>query len=249
MNEILAGAESWSIGEGDTGVLVLHGFTSNPSSMRPLAEKLAADGLAVEMPRLPGHGTNWRDMSRTGWRDWARESIAGFEVLRSRTRRQVVLGLSMGGTLGLHLAQTRGADLAGLVLINPAVMTRDPRLKLLWLAKWIIPTMPGVGNDIAKPDEEEMAYPRVPLKSLASMLELQKLVRDNLVRVTVPTLVLTSRQDHVVSIDDSAMIVERAASSDMEQVWLERSYHVATLDHDADLIAERTIAFVRRIAA
>jgi carboxylesterase len=247
MTEVLAGAESRSVGEGATGVLLLHGFTSNPSSMRPLAEKLSANGFAIEMPRLPGHGTNWRDLSRTGWRDWARESISGFEALRSRTRRQVVLGLSMGGTLGLHLAQTRGDDLAGLVLINPAVMTRDPRLKLLWLAKWVVPTMPGIGNDIAKPDQEEMAYSRVPLKALASMLELQRIVRDNLERVTVPTLVLTSRDDHVVSTDDSATIVRHATSTDMEQVWLERSYHVATLDHDADLVAERAIAFVQRV--
>ena len=247
MNQVEAGAEPMSHGEGDVGVLVLHGFTGNPSSLRPLAEPLAEAGHAIEMPLLPGHGTTWQHMQRTTWRQWAAESLDAFELLRGRTRQQIVIGLSMGGTLALHLAQTRGEDLAGMVLINPAVLTKDPRLKVLWLLKWVVPTLPGVGNDIAKPDEQEMAYDRVPLKALASMLALQAVARNNLSAVRIPTLIFTSRQDHVVDPANSALILDGVSSDDIEQVWLERSYHVATQDYDAQTIIDGTSAFIARV--
>ena len=62
---ILPGAEPYSA-TGDTrGALVLHGFTGNPQSMRGLALALADAGFSVEMPLLPGHGTQMEDMLDT----------------------------------------------------------------------------------------------------------------------------------------------------------------------------------------
>ncbi|CAN5574342.1 alpha/beta fold hydrolase [soil metagenome] len=249
MAAMIEGAEAWSTGDGEAGVLVLHGFTGNPVSLRPLAESLAAAGFAVEMPLLPGHGTSWQDLQRTTWRDWAREAIAGFERLRARTDRQVAVGLSMGAALALHLAETRGGDLSGLVLINPAVRNDDPKGRLLPVAKYLVASIPAIGNDIAKPGGDEKPYPRTPLKALHSMFRFQALVRRNLGAVTTPALVLTSRQDHVVAPGNSTIVLDGISSPDKRQVWLERSYHVATLDHDADGIAAATIEFVRRVTA
>lgn len=246
MTEVLAGAESWSVTDGDVGVLLIHGFTSTPSSLRPVAQPLAQAGFAIEMPLLPGHGTTWKHMQRTTAADWSKECDDAFELLRARTREQFVVGLSMGGTLALQLAQRRGKDLRGMVLINPAVLYADPRLKVLPLLRWVLPSVPGVGNDIAKPDEQELAYDRVPLKALWSMLELQKSVRHDLSRIDIPTLIFTSRQDHVIDPANSGMIMDQAASEDKEQVWLERSYHVATQDYDAQTVIDGTLAFVRK---
>ena len=247
MIQVLEGAESWSYDGGDVGALVLHGFTGNCSAVRPLAQRLADAGFSVEMPLLPGHGTTWQDMRRTTWRDWAAEAIDAFELLRRRTRRQVVVGLSMGGTLALHLGQTRSDDLAGLVAINPTLLLRDPRLKFLWLLKWVLPSIPGIGSDVAKPDEGELAYDRLSPRSVASLTQLQRVVREGLDRIAVPTLVFTSRQDHVVDPDNSRLVVEGVGTSDVEQVWLERSYHLATRDYDAELVFARTIAFIERV--
>lgn len=247
MVQVTPGCEAWSADGGDVGVLVLHGFTGNPSSVRPLAEALADRGFAVEMPRLPGHGTHWQALQKATWHDWVREVVAAFERLRARTDRQVAVGLSMGGAMALYLAERRGEDLAGVTLINPFVHSGDPRLKVLPLLKWVLPGVPGVGNDIAKPGADEKPYPKVPLKALASLVAFQRRVRAELGSVTVPTLVFTSRQDHTVDPGNSQMIVEGIASSDVEHVWLERSYHVATLDFEADEILERTAAFVARV--
>lgn len=249
MLEVMPGCDAWSCEGGDVGVLVLHGFTGNPVSMRPIAEAMQRAGHSVELPRLPGHGTTWQELQTTTWRDWVREVVAGFERLRARTTAQVVVGLSMGGTLALHLAATRGDDLAGVVLINPSVRNRDPRLKVVPLLKWVVPGMPGIGNDIAKEGGDERPYPKIPLKALASQQAFQAQVRGRLPAVHAPVLVFTSRQDHVVSPDNSQLVLEGISSRDVEQVWLERSYHVATLDHDAELVERRTAAFVARVTA
>ena len=252
MVDVRAGAEAWSAqGSGnnaDIGVLVLHGFTGSPASMRPLAEDLAGRGFAVELPLLPGHGTHWKQLSTTTWQDLAKETVRAFEQLRARTNQCVVLGLSNGGLIALRLAQTRGADLAGQVLINPFLFSLDPRVKVLPILKSVLPSIPGVINDIAKPDQDEVGYDRVPLRSLASVMQLQKEVRANLPATRIPTLLFTSRQDHVVDPKNSEEIAERIGAKDFEHVWLERSYHVATLDYDYDVIVDGTAKFIERVA-
>lgn len=242
----LPGAERWAGGDGDIGVLALHGFTGSPVSMRPLAEALAERGLAVELPLLPGHGTRWQDLQARTWHELADEARAGLSRLRSRTRSQVVVGLSTGGTLALHLA-AGDASVAGVVVVNPFLTVADPRLRLLPLLKRALPSLPGVGDDIAKPGVDEGGYPRLPLRAFASTLELLAHTRAALPRITAPTLVFTSRQDHVVSPSDSALVTAGVSSPDVEQRWLERSYHVATLDHDLPEIIDATAAFAARV--
>jgi carboxylesterase len=248
MAQVLAGHEAWSGGDGPVGVLVLHGYTSSPYGMRGLAEHIAAAGHRVELPRYPGHGTHWKDLAKTTWRSWAREAIGALEVLRNRTQQQVVLGLSMGGTLALHLAETRD-DIAGVVLLNPFVSTTDPIARLLPVLKWVVPSVAGLGNDIALEGADEQPYDRNPVRSQASVVELANMVRSNLAAVTCPTLVFTSRQDHVVEPGNGRQVLEGVSSTDIEQVWLERSFHVAQLDHDAPEIERRTLDFIARVTA
>jgi carboxylesterase len=246
MAQVIPGHEAWSGGEGDAGVLVLHGYTGSPYGLRALAEHLADAGFSVELPRLPGHGTRWQDLRRTTWRDWAREAIGALEVLRSRTQAQAVVGLSMGGTLALHLAETRD-DIAGLALINPFLLSSKPIAKLVPVLKMLVPSVPGIGNDIALEGGDEQPYERNPVRSQASVLELGRRVRTDLAEVRCPLLVMTSRQDHVVETANSEEVVAGVSSADVEHVWLERSYHVAQLDHDRPEIEERTVGFLRRV--
>lgn len=242
MNLIAPTAAAWSSPVGETGALVLHGFSGNPTAMRPLAERLAAAGHRVELPRLPGHGTTWRDLATTRWDDWAGEADAAFDRLGPRPR--AIVGLSMGGTLALHLAQQRPDDVAALVVVNPAVTFRHPLRPALGLLKRVVPTLPGIGNDIARPGVDEHPYRRVPLVAVASLLAAQDMVRARLDRVTAPTLVLTSRTDHTVDPANSGIVLRELSSAATEQVWLEHSFHVATLDYDADVIADRAIAWI-----
>ncbi len=248
MAQVIPGHEAWSGGEGDAGVLMLHGYTSSPYGIRPLAEHIAEAGFSVELPRLPGHGTRWQDLAKTTWRDWAREAIGALEVLRSRTRVQAVVGLSIGGTLALHLAETRD-DIAGLAVVNPFLFSSKPIAKLLPVLKMLLPSLPAFGNDIALEGGDEQPYERNPLRSQASVFEIGRRVRKDLAEVRCPLLVMTSRQDHVVETANSEEVVAGVSSTDVEHVWLERSYHVAPLDHDRAEIEQRIVDFLRRVTA
>ncbi len=103
--------------------------------MRPWAEHLAAAGFTVRLPRLPGHGTSWQELNRTRFEDWYAVVDTAFTELTERCSKVVAGGLSMGGTLVTRLAEQRGADVAGLMLVNPAFRSEDRRLLALPLIK------------------------------------------------------------------------------------------------------------------
>jgi len=246
MTEIMPGAEPLSADGGPAGVLVLHGFTGNPSSMRGLAEACAAAGHAVELPRLPGHGTTVEDMATTSWADWTAEVDAAYGRLAARCERVVVAGLSMGGTLTLWAA-AQHPEVAGIVLVNAAAeASPDMRAAIQSMVDAGETTMDGIGSDVADPDVTESAYDRVPLAPLVSMLDGVASIQDALPRITCPALILTSPQDHVVAPSASDHLAATLGGP-VERVSLERSYHVATIDHDKDLIVERTLDFVARV--
>jgi carboxylesterase len=246
---VLTGAEPFTHDGGRVGVLLCHGFTGCPQSLRPWAKALAAHGYTVELPLLPGHGTTWQHLNRTSWPQWYNEVEQAVARLTARCDRVVVAGLSMGGALALRLAEQHGKDIAGLVLVNPAVKIEDPRLAVLPVLRRVLPSLPGIGSDIAKPGVTELAYDRTPLNALASMLELYKLVRADLASITQPVLLFRSVNDHVVPASSSALILASITSTDATEVVLDDSFHVATLDHDAPRIVEGSIAFVERVCA
>lgn len=244
---VLPGAEPFVHDGAPTGMLLCHGFTSTPQSLRPWAQALADDGFTVRLPRLPGHGTTWQEMNQTRWADWLAALEQSLADLLARCGRVFVGGLSMGGALALRLAQRRPASVTGLVLLNPAVRLGDPRLKALPVLKHLVGSLPGIAGDIALPDVVELGYDRTPLKALHSFVRaLPDVVRD-LPQITQPLLLVRSRQDHVVPPSSSALVLSRVSSKDVQEVVLERSFHVATLDHEADLLADQCLAFVRRV--
>ena len=243
---ILPGAEPFAADGGEVGVVLSHGFTGSPQSMRPWAEHLAAAGLTVRLPRLPGHGTRWQDLNDTRWPDWYGEVERAFEELRGRCTQVFAMGLSMGGTLVLRLAEQRPSEVAGLVLVNPSLGTerKDVKYALPMLHR-VVPSLRGIGSDICKPGTTELAYDRTPLRAMHSLSRLWPLVAADLGRVTAPVLVFRSSVDHVVEPLSGRLLREGASSTEVTEVVLEDSYHVATLDHDAPRIFAGSLEFVR----
>lgn len=247
-HEIIRGAEPWSAAGGATGVLVLHGFTGNPQSMRGLAEAFAAAGFTVEMPLLPGHGTSVDDMLTTSWADWSAAAEAAYADLAARCDRVVVAGLSMGGSLTCWLA-SRHPEIVGIVCVNPAISVAPEMVTAVQeMVDAGTDRIPAIGNDVADPSQVEKAYEATPLRPLLSLAAAADELRGDLVKIACPILLLTSPQDHVVDPRDSD-ILAGAASGPVERITLERSYHVATLDYDKDLIFERAVAFAHEVTA
>lgn len=246
---ILPGCEPWSSpGGGPHGALVLHGFTGSPVSMRPLAEALADAGFAVEMPRLPGHGTHVEDLAETGWDDWLTEAERVLAVLQARTPsgKVVVAGLSMGGALTLALAEAH-PELAGIVLIN-APVAAPPELAagIEGMMAGGVEIIDSIGGDIADPEADEASYDATPLRPLLTMLMAGEDVRARLPEIAQPSLIITSRQDHVVNPEDSDVLAAEIPGP-VERIWLEKSFHVATLDYDRAEVESATVAFAERV--
>jgi carboxylesterase len=229
------------------GVVLCHGFTGTPQSMRPWGEHLHAAGLTVHCPRLPGHGTRWQDLNATRWEDWYSEVDRALDAMLGRVPTVFAMGLSMGGTLAIRLAEQRGDDLAGLALVNPSLTSLRPEVRLLPVLARFVPSVRGVANDINKPGATELAYDRTPLKAAASLQRLWRVTTEDLAKVTVPVKVFRSATDHVVEPVSAEMLLERVSSTDTDEVVLPDSYHVATLDNDAEVIFTGSVAFVDRI--
>jgi carboxylesterase len=186
-------------------------------------------------------------MNRTRWQDWYDEAERAFEKLAASCDAVVAGGLSMGGALALRLAELRGSEVAGLVLVNPALTNADPLRGLVPVLQHVLPSASGVTNDIKKPDVDEHGYGRTPLRAAASLFDGWKQVIADLPKVTQPVLVFRSREDHVVPPSSVALLMRRVPSRDVTERMLENSYHVATLDYDAPEIFAESEQFVRRV--
>lgn len=240
---LMPGAEPYYHEGGKVGVLLCHGFTGTPQSLRPWAEFLARAGLTVSLPRLPGHGTTWQEMSHTGWEDWYGELEHAFGELRGRCPDTFVMGLSLGGCMALRLAEVHGDAVRGVVAVNPSVVNDVPLLRLAPLLKWVVPSVPGVANDIKKEGVTELAYDRTPVRAAATLPRLWSLVQSELHKVTQPVLVYHSPQDHVVKPASVRLLRERLGDN-LTVVELPDSYHVATLDNDAETIFQGSLEFI-----
>ncbi len=228
------------------GAVVLHGLTGSTQSVAGLAGALAAAGFEVEAPMLPGHGTSPEDLARHGWADWVAAAEASYALVAARCDRVVAVGLSMGGALAAGIAAAH-PEVAGLAVVNPLVDPPAPafRSALEGFLAAGEPFLPGVGSDIADPDAREVAYDRLPIAALLSMsLGLEDLL-PRLAGVRCPVLVLSSRHDHVVP-SVSGDVLADAVTGPVERVWLERSFHVATLDLDRDELERRVVEFATR---
>jgi carboxylesterase len=240
---LLPGAEPFEHAGGPVGVLLCHGFTGSPQTMRSWAEYLAAQDLTVSLPRLPGHGTTWQELARTRWQDWYSEVDMAFRALASRCEQTFVFGLSMGGCLAFRLAEVHGTAVRGLVVVNPSLA---PDTKLFLIApvlKYVVRTLPAIGSDIKKPGAQELAYDRVPVRAAAELPKLWGVTVRQLSEVTQPVLVYRSTVDHVVG--PASMRVLRAHLPAAQVIELANSYHVATLDNDAEAIFEGSLKFVQ----
>ncbi|HEY3233500.1 MAG TPA: alpha/beta fold hydrolase [Polyangiaceae bacterium] len=249
---ILPGAEAWSApghsARARTAVVVVHGFSGDPISMRPLAAGLAERGFRVEMPRLPGHGTSWRDLMRTRYDDWHAEVARAFDAASANSDRTVLVGLSGGGTLSIDLASGERRGAAGVVAINAQILDREGFLmKLAPVIEKLVPAVPSAAaglskNDIAKPAVRESAYGWVPTRAGGSFVRALPRIRGQLGNLTAPALIAYSPQDHSVPPENSLYLL-RVLGARASALVLERSYHVATLDYDAPLLEQRIAEF------
>ncbi len=245
---ILPGAEPFFFPGNDIGVLVCHGFTGTTQSMRYLGQHLHGAGYTVIGPRLNGHGISPQAMAKTTAGDWIASVEDALAELRKTCSQIFMTGLSMGGTLTLYTAAKYAEVIKGAIPINGTVQNGKPDLAALAFDRAMPAMVPGIGSDIKDSNSTELAYKQVPVAAVKELYALVAVTRDLLPRIACPTLVIQSREDHVVDPANGPRIVRLIGASRVELQWLDNSYHVATLDNDKDLICQRAAAFIKSIA-
>jgi carboxylesterase len=237
-------SESLRLFAGKTGVLMLHGFTGSPASIKPWALALHERGLSISVPRLPGHGTHWSDLNKVNWQDWYETIEKEFLELKKKCDQVFVAGFSVGGALALRLSQIRGSEIAGTILLNASIYDERTRFRFVGALSTFLPSIAGGDGDVAKPGAPKHGYDRIPLKGLNQVRKLWEVVEQDLYLVDLPLMVAYSLNDHVVHPVCSETIIDNVYSADIREVVFEKSFHNVALDHDAELLNDETMDFI-----
>jgi len=265
----MPGAEPYSMGPIDAQIacVAVHGFTGSPCEMRPFADRLAARGVYVDVPLLPGHGTSVEDMSRTSFPDWVAGAEATYLGVAARHRSTFVLGFSMGGLIALMLASRRHVD--GVVVVSAPLRIRDPRAPFLPLIALVRkyeppapPAPPAEPAPLAGPPEagserRTVSYSQKPVVCIQSLMRLMQAVRTEIPRMRAPLLAVYGANDRTAPPEDGQWIIDHAgrgagkdAGRDADSgalrrlVVLEDSDHFGMFGPDRDRLLSEVEAFI-----
>ncbi|MEI6867419.1 MAG: alpha/beta fold hydrolase [Actinomycetes bacterium] len=240
-------SESFYLSGGKIGILMIHGFTGSPASILPWAKGLNRAGFTVAGPRLAGHGTRWEDLNQSTWEHWYESVELAFLELKKSCERVFIAGFSVGGALALRLAQVRGAEIEGLILLNPSIYDDRKFYHLLPVLQHFIPSIAGGPSDISIPNPPRHGYGRIPLRALNSLRSLWKVVERDLYLVDTPLMIAYSINDHVVHPSNSETVIDNVYSVDIREVIFEKSFHNVALDVEAEALIEESVDFLQDV--
>ncbi|MEY4109106.1 MAG: hypothetical protein RJB35_420 [Actinomycetota bacterium] len=228
----------------EIGILLVHGFTGSPASMRPWAEYLNHRGYTVKVPLLPGHGTTPEDLNLVKWQEWPAKVESDLQELLRTCRTVFICGLSMGGGTTLNIATRYSKDLAGIILVNPMIHVKFVPHQLAWAISRFQKMRDSVGDDIKRPGITEYGYDALPAVGVYQLLKMLAYTRKRLHDVTAPMLLFHSVDDHTLPVTNTEIIMKGVGSREKQRIELVNSYHVATLDYDQEVIFENSRIFI-----
>jgi carboxylesterase len=241
-----AWAASGSGENSKTGIILVHGFTSTPSVMRPWAEFLNSHGYSVRVPLLPGHGTSIEDLENVSWQQWPAEIESHLTSLLNDCEKVFLCGFSMGGAASLHVAARYQSELTGIILVNPMIHRQGVWPTAVKFAAKFFKSFGTSGSDIKRSDVIQWKYDRTPMRAAHQLLLLLENTRPVLSKIKTPLLLLRSEIDHTLPSTNSEEILSRIGSLSKEEIVLSNSFHVAPLDHDQDYLFKTSLVFIRR---
>ncbi len=228
---------------GKTGVLLIHGFTGSPGTMKVLGEALSEDGYTVSGIRLPGHGTHITDMENATWQNWLAEARSGALELQEQCDNVVICGLSMGGLLALILASELPVE--GVVTIAAAMELTDKLSNLAWLFKYFV-RYRGDGKRDDNEHPYKISYGVTPIRKVPDLLKLQKIAKAGLHNIRCPLLIMRAMKDETVTQNAADIIHNGTINSKKREIFnLENSKHLCTVDNEANIIINKLREFIK----
>lgn len=238
----MLGAEPFELPGGEAGVLLLHGFSGSCSEVRVLGERLAAAGFGVLAPALAGHGTKPSDLQHVTPDDFIAKAESAFKAAERRFARTYVVGLSMGGTLGLHLAAHH--RVAGLVGISTPVFMSNLIERSVPFAKRLMPNQSVISNYAAWRGEV-VGYRKTPVSSIGVFMDVLESVKGELPLVRVPLLLLHATGDETVPVANAEFIASLVSSPSKAVRIYPGGRHIMTLPPQLAIIEGDLMGFLR----
>jgi carboxylesterase len=253
---------------GSTGFLLIHGLSGTPVELRYIVNGLARAGHTVSCPQLAGHCGSVEDLRDSHWQDWYGSVDKALTELKRHCDKIIVGGLSMGAVMSLYVASQHTKDVDGIVLYSPTLWLDGWAVP--WYARFFDTVFQkSVANRIqfsecAPYGIKDSRLRAIIIDSLHSgdpskagflsipggpMLELRWLVNEvkrKLHMIRQPTLIVHPRDDDRASLRN-ALYLEKKLAGRVDTLVLDDSYHVITLDHQRDLVLERTKSFANSV--
>ena len=272
---MISADHSFTIGDGRTGFLLIHGLGGTPLELKFVAKGLARRGFTVHCPQLAGHCGDESDLLATDWRDWYATVEGAFESLSKRCDTVIAGGLSMGAVMALHLAAQRRDDVHGLALYAPTLW--HDGWAMPWSAFWLrFGVLSAIGHRLlarfyryTEVEPYGIKDPAIRAVVLAAMTsgdttragilvtpgeairqhcDLVDVVKPNLNAISAPTLLIQARDDDMASLKNSEYL-QRHLRGPVSTVILDDSYHIVTVDRQRDIVIEASAAFASNLAA
>jgi carboxylesterase len=233
--------------EKTVGVLLIHGYTGSVAETRPMGEYLAARGMAIRCPLLPGHGTDPADLTHIHWRAWTGEVESALHELDG-CDAVFVGGLSLGSLLTLWLG-ARHPEIAGLIPMAPAIKLRNRLLPLTLGLRYLVKYNPfsAMGNDdLGDPTaiQRVWCYDETPVWGGAELYLLQRRVLRALPSIHQPVLIFQGRRDPQVDPHAAQFLYDAISSTDKTIVWLENSGHNLLVDGEREAVWARSYTWM-----
>jgi esterase/lipase len=201
------------------GILLAHGLTDSPYSMRALGRFFQAQGFGVKAILLPGHGTRAGDLLEVTWQEWARAVQFGVDVLSRETDEVYLAGFSTGGALSLYQS-LRDLRVAGLYLFSPAVAVSPFGFLANWhkLYSWAYPA--GAWMD-RQEDADIVKYESFPFNAGDQVYLLTREIQRLLESQTIPLpLFIAASEDDATVLTSATLAFFRQAGHPSKRMLL-----------------------------
>ena len=224
------------------GVVLAHGYMAAPAEVRGLADYLGKMGFWVYAPRMKGHGTTPEDLAGCTFQDWIDSMDTGYAIISNLCRRVIAGGFSTGAGLALDLAQ-RVPEVAGVFAVSAPLRLQDMAARFVPAVDVWNRFMEKFNLDEAKkafvdnhPENPHINYFKNPISGVRELERLMSSLEPRLPQISVPALVIQSREDPVVNAKGTEKIFKLLGSADKQMVLFNFQRHGILLGEGSERV-------------
>ncbi len=252
------GCREYTLGEGQTAFLFVHGFNDSPAMFRKMAQALADEGFTCRAMRLPGFADPAERYARTTRAEWLAAVQDEVKTLRERHDRVFIIGHSLGGAITIAFVCENPDAVDGAVLIAPAVdvsNSRSPLLPVRWwhaiLSRLLIFTrvvqsrQPVDAHDPAALDYQGRD-PFIPRTVVGQVFQLLDENRDRAREFQVPLLMVLTKEDQVIDWQAAKQFYDDVASPDKRLRYMDNAGHAIPIDYGWEDLSQEIAEFAKQ---